>query len=71
MDDSVESIELSVKVKNDVADVAYLVVSLGKVIESGFTFSFNGYKCYMHKGNKRADIFRTGRIFVLKMRRGG
>ena len=27
------------KVKFDVADVAYLVVSLGKMIESGFTFS--------------------------------
>ena len=30
----------SAKVKFDVADVAYPVVSLGKVIESSFTFSF-------------------------------
>ena len=37
------------KVKFDVADVAYPVVSLGKMIESGFTFSFDDYKCYMHK----------------------
>ena len=28
----------------------YPVVSLGKMIESGFTFSFDDYKCYMHKG---------------------
>ena len=57
------------KVKFDVADVAYTVVSLGKMIESGFTFSFDDYKCYMHKGNRRVEIFRKGRIFVLKMRR--
>ena len=57
------------RVKFDVADVAYPVVSLGKMIESGFTFSFDDYKCYMHKGNQRVEIFRKGRIFVLKMRR--
>ena len=57
------------KVKFDVADVAYPVVSLGKMIESGFTFSSDDYKCYMHKDNKRVEIFRKGRIFVLKMRR--
>ena len=51
------------------ADVAYPVVSLGKMIESGFTFSFDDYKYYMHKDNKRVEIFRKGRIFVLKMRR--
>ena len=51
------------------ADVAYPVVSLGKMIESGFTFSFDDYKCYMHKDNQRVEIFRKGRIFVLKMRR--
>ena len=56
-------------VKFDVADVAYPVVSLGKMIESGFTFSFDDYKCYMHKGNQRVEIFRKGRIFVLRMRR--
>ena len=48
---------------------AYSVVSLGKMIESGFTFSFVDYKCYMHKGSKRVEIFRKGQIFVLKMRR--
>ena len=53
----------------DVADVAYPVVSLGKMIETGSTFSFNDYKCYMHKGNRRVEIFRKGRIFVLRMRR--
>ena len=52
------------KVKFDVADVAYPVVSLGKIIESGFTF-----KCYSHRGNERVEIFRKGRIFVLRMRR--
>ena len=57
------------RVKFDVADVAYPVVSLGKMIESGFTFSFDDYKCYMHKGNRRVEIFRKGRIFVLRMRR--
>ena len=57
------------KVKFDVADVAYPVVSLGKMIESGFTFSFDDYKCYMHKGNQRVEIFRKGRVFVLRMRR--
>ena len=56
-------------VKFDVADVAYPVMSLGKMIESGFTFSFDDYKCYMHNGNQRVEIFRKGRIFVLKMRR--
>ena len=56
-------------VKFDVADVAYPVVSLGKMIETGFTFSFDDYKCYMHRGNKRVEIFRTGKIFVLRMRR--
>ena len=56
-------------VKFDVADVAYPVVSLGKMIEIGFTFNFNDYKCYMHKGNMRVEIFRKGRIFVLRMRR--
>ena len=45
------------KVKFDVADVAYQVVSLGKIFESGFTFSFDDYKCYMHKGNQRVEIF--------------
>ena len=57
------------KVKFDVADVAYPVVSLGKIIVSGFTFSFDDYKCYMHKGNQRVETFRKGRIFVLRMRR--
>ena len=57
------------KVKFDVADVAYPVVSLGKMIESSFTFSFDDYKCYMHKGNRRVEIFRKGRIFELRMRR--
>ena len=57
------------KVKFDVADVAYPVVSLGKMIESGFTFSIDDYKCYMHRANKRVEIFRKGRNFVLKMRR--
>ena len=44
------------KVKFDVADVAFPVVSLGKMIGSGFTFSFDDYKCYMHKDNKRVEI---------------
>ena len=57
------------KVKFGVADVAYPVVSLGQMIESGFTVSFDDYKCYMHKGNQRVEIFRKGRIFVLRMRR--
>ena len=57
------------KVKFDVADVAYPVVSLGKMIESGFTFSFDDHKCYMHRRIKRVEIFRRGRIFVLWMRR--
>ena len=56
------------KVKFDVADVAYPVVPLGKMIESGFTFSFDDYKCYMQKGNRRVEIFRKGRIFVLRMK---
>ena len=56
------------KVKFDVADVAYPVVSLGKMFETGFTFSFDDYKCYMHRGNRRVDIIRKGRIFVLRMR---
>ena len=46
------------EVKFDVADVAYPVVSLGKVIESSFTFSSDDYKCQMHKDNQRAEIFR-------------
>ena len=57
------------RVKFDVADVAYPVLSLGKMVESGFTFSFDDYKCYMHKGNRRVEIFRKGRILVLRMRR--
>ena len=57
------------KVKFDVADVAYPVVSLGKMIESGVTFSFDDCKCHMHKDNKRVVIFRKSRIFMLKMRR--
>ena len=56
-------------VKFDVADVANPVDSLGKMIETGFTFSFDDYKCYMHKENRRVEIFRKGRIFVLRMRR--
>ena len=40
-----------------------------KMIESSFTFSFDDCKCYMHKGNQRVEIFRKGRIFVLRMRR--
>ena len=51
------------------SQVAYPVVSLGKMIESSFTFSFDDYKCYMHNGNQRVEIFRKGRIFVLRMRR--
>ena len=39
------------------------------MIESSFTFSFDEYKCYVHKGNQRVEIFRKGRIFVLRMRR--
>ena len=54
------------KGKFDVADVAYPVVSLGKMIESGFTFRFDDYKCYVHKGNQRVEIFPKGRIFVLR-----
>ena len=38
------------------------------MIESGFTFSFDDYKCYMHQGNPRVEIFRKGRIFVLRVR---
>ena len=57
------------KVKFDVADVACPVVSLRKMIESDFTFSFDDYKCYMLKDNQRVEIFRMGRIFVLRMRR--
>ena len=57
------------EVKFDVANVAYPVVSLGKMIESGFTLSFDDYKCYMYRDSKRVEIFRKGRIFVLKMRR--
>ena len=34
------------KVKFDVADAAYPVVSPGNMIESGFTFSFDDCKCY-------------------------
>ena len=30
---------------------------------------FDDYKCYMHKGNRRVEIFRKGRISVLRMRR--
>ena len=56
-------------VKFDVADVAYPVVSLRKMIETGFTFSFDDHKCYMHKCNRRVEIFRRGRIFVLRMKR--
>ena len=47
------------KVKFDVAEVACLVVSLGKMIESGFTFIFDDYKCYMHKDNQRVEIFHS------------
>ena len=43
------------KLKFDVADVAYPGVSLGKMIESGFTFSLDDYKCNMHKGNQRVE----------------
>ena len=57
------------KVEFDVTYVAYPVVSLGNVIESVSTFSFDDYKCFMHKGNQRVEIFRKGRIFVLRMRR--
>ena len=57
------------KVKFDVADVAYPVVSLGKMIESGSTFSVDDYKCYMHKGNRRVEVLRKGWIFLLRMRR--
>ena len=32
------------------------------MIESGFTFIFDDYKCYMHKGNQRVEIFRKGRM---------
>ena len=48
---------------------AYPVVTLGKMIESSFTFSFDDYKCYMHKGNRRVEMFRKGRTFVLRRRR--
>ena len=60
---------LNAKVKFDVADVAYPVVLLGKMIESIFTFNFDYYKCCMHKSNRRVEIFRKGRLFVLRMRR--
>ena len=56
------------KVKIYVADVACPVVSLGNMIESGFTFNFDEYKCYMHKGDQRVEIVRKRRIFVLRMR---
>ena len=46
------------KVMFDVSDVAYPVLPLGKMMESGVTFSFNDCKCHMHKGNKRVDIFQ-------------
>ena len=43
-------------VKFDVADVAYPVVSLGKMIETGITFSFDDYKYNMHRGNRRVEM---------------
>ena len=63
---------LGCQVKDDVAAAAYPVVSLGKMIEFGFTFSFcfDNYKCYMHK--RTTSVWRSfakGRIFVLRMRR--
>ena len=51
------------------ADVAYAVVSLGKMGGTGFTFNFGDYKCHMHKRNRRVEIFRKRTIFVLRMRR--
>ena len=53
------------KVKFDVADVAYPVLTLAMMMESAFTFIFDDYKCYMHKNNQRVEIFRKSRIFVL------
>ena len=52
-------------------DKVYLqdIQQFHKMIESGFTLSSDDYKCYMHKGNQRGEIFRKGRIFVLGMRR--
>ena len=50
MNCGVQKVVLSAESSFDVADVAYPVVSLGKMIESGFTFTFDDYKCYMHKG---------------------
>ena len=29
------------------------------LVETGFTFSFDDYKCYVHRGNRRVEIFRT------------
>ena len=49
---------LSAKSNLMLQDVACRVVSLGKIIESGFTFSFDDDKRYMHKGNQRVEIFR-------------
>ena len=47
------------------ADVAYPVVSLGKMIESGFTFSFDGdYKCHTHKGNQCGDLSKRSNLRV-------
>ena len=37
-------------------DVAYPVVSLGKMIESGFTFSFDDYMCHMHRQQTCRDL---------------
>ena len=59
-------------VKFDVTDGTYLVVSLAKMIETSFTFSFDDYKCHIHKGNRRVEMLKggmVGHLGVGKMKR--
>ena len=54
------------EIKFDVVDVAYPVVSLGKMIESGITFSFDDYKCCMQGQPTCGDLSKGSNLCVEK-----
>ncbi len=56
------------RVEFDVADVAFPVISMGKMVDSGFRFVIDAPDCWMVKGDRWVNVYRKGRTFVLRLK---
>lgn len=60
---------MSASVKFYVADVVYHVLSLGRLIPTGYMFSFGQHERYMANDGVRAKTYPKGKALVLRVRR--